>query len=324
MRLYFIQCIFIFAFLSGRTLAADPYTDGVNAISKMTGCFLVDYNYTETEALKPGYAIDKRVYDVNSVRSVKEWIYLETITPRRLRLQHILFATDLDGKVLEERMLKHQAEDWRFEAPFLYDFNAPDRWAAKPGVTPGAWMRSVTNLDDGLRYQCAAKWSGSNAYPEWSCDNYAPIPGRETRDMKRSDYNTLQRSTRIIVYGDSWLERQDNVKTVHDTERGQRTELAREAGKNWYVRLPEAECEAPRIFAKPRIAFWSLLRELWDETLDGAADFVEMKPKGASPRFVRIGEIEEKYISLDLSLPDVRAAAKRELLEIINEYRAKN
>src|SRR5918994_1843161 len=80
------------------------------------------------------------------------------------------------------------------------------------------------------------------AYPEWSCANYAPIPGRETRDMGRADYNALERSTRIVAYGDSWLERQDNLK-IADGASG-RAPLARETGKNWYVRLPDSQCAA--------------------------------------------------------------------------------
>ena len=32
--------------------------------------------------------------------------------------------------------------------------------------------------------------------------------------MGRREYHALQRHTRIVSYGDSWLERQDNVKTM--------------------------------------------------------------------------------------------------------------
>ena len=33
--------------------------------------------------------------------------------------------------------------------------------------------------------------------------------------MRRADYQALDRTQRIIAYGTSWLERQDNVKTIH-------------------------------------------------------------------------------------------------------------
>src|SRR5262245_10486754 len=271
---------------------------GFRALRGMTGCYLVDYSYVETESLRPGYVRDPRVYDVNRDKSVKEWISAEQLSPRRLRLQRILFATDLAGALRAGSELRHQSEDWEYEAPFLYDFVGPYRWDVRDlRGSPGRWTRRVTNLDDGLRYQCAAPWSSDTAYPDWSCSNYAPVPGRETRDMRRSDYNALARGTRIVVYGGSWLERQENVKTIH--AEGVRTPLVRETGKNWYVRLPDAECAAAQTFASPRQAFWALLREVWDSVLDGAGPFVETVPPGGPPRFMKVYEVEEDYIGRD-------------------------
>jgi hypothetical protein len=298
---------------------------GLQAVQRMAGCHLVDYSYVEVESLKPGYARDPRVYDVNRDKSAKEWITAETLSPRRIRLQRILFLTDLSGAVRAGTEIRHQSEDWEYEAQFLYDFTAPLTWQVRDlRTTPGLWTRRVTNLDDGLRYQCAARWRTDSAYPEWSCSNYAPIPGRETRDMGRSDYNTLQRGTRIVVYGadegGSWLERQENVKTIHGD--GGRTPLVRELGKNWYVRLPESECASARAFAEPRQPFWTLLRETWDRILDGRGPFVERAPAGQPPRFVKMFELEDEAIARDLSDPVAREATRERILEIIRDYRA--
>jgi hypothetical protein len=261
------------------------------------------------------------VYDVNRDKSAKEWITAEMLSPRRVRLQRILFLTDLRGVIREGSVIKHQSEDWEYDAPFLYDFVAPRSWQVRDlKATTGLWTRRVTNLDDGPRYQCAARWATDTAYPEWTCSSYAPIPGRETRDMKRSDYDTLDRTTRLIVYGQSWLERQDNVKTIHRD--GARTPLAREVGKNWSARLPDGECEAARAFAAPRQAFWGLVREVWDGVLAGTAPFVETAPPGQPPRFVRMYEVEEDYVGRDLSDPSVRRAARDRIVKVIEAYRA--
>ena len=304
----------------GAGAADDPLARGLVAIHSMAGCYLVDYSYVEIESLQPGYARDARVYDVNRDKSVKEWITAEVLSPRRVRLQRILFFTDLRGTVRDGSEIKHQTEDWEYDAPFLYEFVAPRTWQVRDlKPTPGLWTRRVTNLDDGLRYQCAARWMGDTAYPEWSCSNYAPIPGRETRDMPRVDYDALERTTRIIAYGQSWLERQDNVKTIHRD--GVRTRLAREVGKNWSVRLPESECEAARAFARPRQAFWRVLREVWDEVLTGAAPFIEKAPAGQPPRFVKMNEVEEDYVGRDLSDPALSRPARDRILKVIEAYR---
>lgn len=308
---------------------------GRNAVHSLTGCYLVDYSYTETESLQPGYSVDRRVYDVNGNKSVKEWIYADTIreseTSTLIKLQHILFASDLDGKVMVGSEMKHTGEEWEYNASFLYDFSGPNVWDVKT-LNSGLWTRKVTNLDDGLRYQCASTWnfgrlvgpvvgaSVNNAYPEWSCANYAPIPGRETRDMGRRDYQTLERNTRIIAYQSSWLERQANTKIIH--QNGVRTPLAKELGKNWYIRLNDSECAGARAFAEPRKPFWAALREVWEEILTGDRSFIEKSANGGVPRFMALGEIEEDYLERDLADPTVRVNAKSEIRRVIGEYRA--
>lgn len=301
--------------LLATTSSADQLETGLRAIQSQTGCYLVDYSYTETEGLKQGYERDKRVYDVNKNQSIKEWIYAENISPTRIRLQHILFGTDLAGNIMEGSFLKHQAEDWEFDAKYLYDFAKPLTWNVK-NLDSGLWTRRITNLDDGLRYQCASIWLEDNAYAEWSCNNYAPIPGRETRDMGRKDYNTLDRSTRIVAYGKSWLERQMNTKTIDKD--GMRTPLAKELGKTWYVRLPDEECEDAKSFATERKAFWSLLRETWDQVLDGHATYVEKTQ--TTPRYARMMELEEKVYLQNLNDPAVRKTVKDQILAIIGDY----
>jgi hypothetical protein len=299
----------------------DQLDRGRQAVLSLAGCYLVDYSYVETEGIRPGYARDPRVYDVNRDKSVKEWIWADALSERRIRLQRILFATDLGGAVRAGSLIRHQLEDWEYDAPFLYELVAPRRWQPRDlRAAPGRWTRRITNLDDGLRHQCAAPWRTDTAYPEWSCEGYAPIPGRETRDMGRADYDTLERRTRVIAYGGSWLERQDNVKTIHGS--GTRTALARETGKNWYVRLPDAQCAAGQAFARPRQAFWALLRETWDSVLTGDAAFVERTPAGEPPRFMKMYEVEERYVDRDLSDPEVRGAARRDILRVIEEYRS--
>ena len=308
------------------SLAADAADDGLArglaAIRSMTGCYLVDYNYVEVESLKPGYTRDPRVYDVNRDKSAKEWITADAVSSSRVRLSRVLFLTDLAGAVRAGTEIRHQTEDWEHGAPFLYDFVAPRTWQVRDlRATHDLWTRRVTNLDDGLRYQCAARWTADTAYPEWTCTSYAPIPGRETRDMKRNDYDALERTTRIIAYGQSFLERQDNVKTIHRD--GEKSPLAREVGKNWSVRLPDAECEAARAFAAPRRAFWNLSREVWDTVLDGTAPFVEKAPAGQPPRFVKMYEVEEAYVGRDLSDPSVRREASERILKVIEAYRVR-
>jgi hypothetical protein len=302
--------------------AQDAAADrGRAAVASLAGCYLVDYSYTETEALRAGYVRDARVYDVNRDKSVKEWIVAQPLSARRILLHRVLFATELGGALRPGSEIRHQTEDWEYAAPFRYDFAAPSRWEPRDlRGAPAQWTRRVTNLDAGLRYQCTAPWRTDTAYPEWSCANYAPIPGRETRDMGRRDYDALERDTRIVAYGGSWLERQANVKVVHRD--GVREPLARELGKNWYVRLPDAECASAAAFADRRRAVWDVLREAWDAVLDGRGAFVERVPPGQPPRFARIWTLEDEFLGRDLADQATRAELRDRILKIVDNYRA--
>lgn len=294
--------------------------DGAESIHQMAGCFLVDYNYVETQALKAGYHRNPRIYDVDRTKTVKEWIYAEDLSPHRIRLQHILFAVSPEGHVISGSELRHQAEDWDYKAASLYEYEGPSHWkSVSLDSAKNLWTRKITNLDDGLRYQCAAAWANRGDYSEWVCDNYAPIPGRETRDMKRKDYNALQRSTHLMIYGPSWLERQDNVKTID--KKGRRISLAREMGKNWYVRLPDSECEGVQAFVSKRQPFWSLEREVWDDVLSKGGDFLEKMPSGQPPRFAKMMDLEDRYLQKDLSQSATRSEARAQMLKVIQEYR---
>lgn len=133
------------------------------------------------------------------------------------------------------------------------------------------------------------------------------------------------RDPRIMVYGPaqggSWLERQDNVKTIHtDSGRGP---LVRQPGKNWYVRLPDAECAGARAFAERRRDYWALLRETWDGILDGSGPFTERAPAGQPPRFVKMFEVEDDAIARNLADPAVREAVRQRIRAVIEDYRAR-
>jgi hypothetical protein len=329
MKTLFASLTFMIAIMQGASAnaqALDSLQIGQKALHSMAGCYLVDFSYAETQSLKAGYAIDGRVYDVNRDKSVKEYIYIDDISPTRLHLQHVLFATGLDGQLMEGSQLKHTGEDWDFQAPFLYDFTAANTWAVKDirSTNAGQWTRKITNLDDGLRYQCSAPFLATTAYPEWTCSNYAPIPGRETRDMGRKDYDALERTTRLVAYGNSFLERQDNTKVI-DRTGGPHVSLAKETGKNWYVRLPDSECQAGRDFAQPRHDFWVVEREAWDQILIGDRPFVEKPASPGTPsRYYQMSELEETTLDQKANLadPSVRSGVAAQITKIIQDFRA--
>jgi hypothetical protein len=299
--------------------AANQLEVGKKTIRSFAGCYLVDFNYTETEGLAEGYQRDKRVYNVNGDKSVKEWIFVNEVSPTRLRVQHVLFMAGLDGKVEKETIMKHTGDEWEFNASHRYDFVAPLTWDVNR-ETKDLWTRRITNLDDGLRYGCSAAFS-DEAYPTWGCASYAPIPGRETRDMGRKDYNTMERFNKVVAFNSSWLEREYNTK-VSDNN-GVRTRIAKEEGRNFWIRLPDSDCADAKAFADQRKPFWDVTREVWDEVLDGTAPFREKAPARGASRYGEMMGIEDEFSTQDLSNPAVRAKAKDLVRATIEAFRVR-
>jgi hypothetical protein len=258
-------------------------------IKKMSGCFVVDYMFTETEAVQDGYTLDRRVYEVNQNKTTFEYVFPIQKSPTEFRLQHVLFVKNLSGEVVFT--MKHHGEDWSYEPDFLFDFVKPNVWLPVRS-SKGKWVRKVTNLDDGLRYQCAAPWNDSESPSKWSCSNFAPIPGRESRDMGRSDYNTLERNTDLVLYPNSFLERQNNLKV--ELENGEKNVLAKELGKTWYVRQPMKECGAAKDWASKRLAFWKLVMNEWEKVYATPQPVLELITPDGRPRFAALNELEEK------------------------------
>jgi hypothetical protein len=306
--------------LAGPTSLAGTFEKDKETILKQAGCYLVDYSFVETESLKPGYERDRRVYDANTVHSTYELIIPVQKSEREIRLQHVLFVRDqVTGNVTF--ILKHQAEDWAYGQEFRYDFVSRGLWrAVEIDEHQHQWTRKVTNLDDGLRYQCSSKWDHSKANPEWSCSNFAPIPGRETRDMKRSDYNTLDRSTRLIVYQDSWLERQNNIKTIQD-ESDKRVALARELGRTWYIKQPTSLCQEAQTFASQRSKFWEINMSVWDEILGARQEFSELAVVNVKTRYQLLSALEDESIQSLAHSNEQSELIKSKIKGIIEQFR---
>jgi len=291
------------------------------AILKQAGCYLVDYSWVETESLKEGYKTDGRVYDSNADKTTYELIVPIRKSANEIRLQHVLFLKDLKTGEVKGTM-KHHAEDWAFESDHHYEFISKGLWHSVPSTLRAGWTRKTTNLDDGLRYQCEAQWNFDNFHPEWNCANFSPIPGREIRDMGRKDYNTLDRKSRVIVYDSSWIERQDNVKTIQDANGG-KTPLAREHGRTWYIRQPDSACDEARDYAASKVTYWKVLMEVWEEYFAKGESWSEVASVNGLPRFVAMFAVEEKYSDLLRSNPELASSAKGEIRAIIEQYRVK-
>lgn len=305
-------------FASSRLQASPEQT--LDTIKNMAGCFVVDYSFSETKVLDANYQLDPRVYDVKGF-VVKELVKVVHESDQQIRLQHFMQADSHAGKT--KFMMRHHGEIWQKNPAYRYKylgrFGDSDRWDVETIDADDRWVRAVTNLDDGLRYQCQGTWAPNLAFSKFACKAFAPIPGRETRDMGRKDYNTLDRTTEVVIYNDSWLERQRNTKIQFSPD--QQQALVEEVGKIWSVRVPEEECHNVSQWADERQPFWDVLAEAWDEAYDGIRPFHEIKLVDGTTRSAKIDAVMKRSFGQNLSDPQKRQTLKEELLGIIEEHR---
>jgi len=285
---------------------ADTLEKDRAAIRASAGCFLVDYNYHEVESLLPDYKLDAREYHTSLNKdfvkfaqmysmldpaitpdkyqlNMKEKIWLRVDDENTIHLQHILFLTNKEGQL--DFVMKHHSERWRYEADRTFEYVGNTLW--KPTSvenTNGKWTREMTALDDSPRYSCTAAWDHTREFPTWTCANYSPIPGRESRDMDRSDYHGLDRIHSLTIYPNAWLDTQDNKK-VREVN-GERVPFVKEKGRNWYTRIPDADCNVVDSFIEERKGFWEITQGVWDELLQGEQGIYESKT--GAPRWMPI------------------------------------
>ena len=290
-------------------------------VSKLAGCFIVDYNYSETEVIDPEYPLDPRVYDVGKF-TVKELIKVVDQDDSQIRIQHYMQAENFAGRTIF--MMRHHGEVWRKNPSFRYKylgrFEGEDRWDVEHLDTDKEqWVREITSLDDGLRYQCLGKWKEGAYFPRFDCEAFAPIPGRETRDMGRGDYNTMERQSSVLLYQDSWLERQKNIKVQFSSANS--NPLVKELGKVWSVRVPMSECEQIASWAEERQSFWDVLASAWKDAYDGTRPFYEIKTVNGSTRSAKIAALMEQHYKTIGGNQELAEKVKAEIAAIIEAHR---
>ena len=139
--------------------------------------------------------------------------------------------------------------------------------------------------------------------------------------MKRHDYQALVRGTRLLVFPRSWVERQQNEKTLVADD-GARTPLAEEVGRTWYVRADDTQCKAAQAFARQHLPFWKLLEEVWSGYFAANTEWRDTPPGHGAPRWSKIDDVEDKYFHAGKATPEQRAAAAKEIRAIIDADRA--
>lgn len=242
------------AFLALAINTATAQTPDKN-INNLCGCFDVEFKYAETFSPNENYKFHER----ETISGGLELVFPVEASDKKIVLQHLLVITD---KVI----IKHWREDWTYENPIIWKYQGDKTWKKeiqKPEAVKGKWTQSIWEVSDEPRYQGTSEWVNVNGQNIWQSTTDAPLPRREY--SKRSDYNLLNRTNRIIITDTGYLHDQDNRKIIK--ENSSENLLVEEKGMNRYKKLDETTCNAAKVWWEKNKIYWEKVRAIWEEKI---------------------------------------------------------
>lgn len=249
--------------------AQDKLEQDRNAIKSLAGFYRVNFNYGEVTSPNPDYTFSKPYKS-----HAKEWAEIIVDEPKRIVIQHMLAIND-------STVIKHWRQDWTYEDPEIMLYTQDNAWkkaTLKPADIKGTWTQKVYQVDDSPRYQGYGTWSHVGGRDAWQSETDSPLPRRES--TVRSDYNVLNRGSRITITKDGWMFEQDNKK-INRTPQGDKV-LAVEKGYEEFTKIDPKPFAYAQSWWNIQKNFWGDVREVWaDLAKDSKADFkVHTKANG--------------------------------------------
>jgi hypothetical protein len=260
------------------------------AILAMAGGYRVTFDFLEVVRFDPALRADAPYQSWAT-----EYVFVAEDRGGFIALQHILAMRVLqpDGRISDPMVVRHWRQEWRHEAESLLVYEGANTWA--PRAVPaaeraGAWVQSVTQVDDSPRYAARGRWQHAEGVSTWLSDEtWRPLPRREF--SVRKDYDVLVGTNRHTVTADGWVQEENNLKFSSITKRS----LAREYGIARYERIRDYDFGAAERYFKRTEPFWAEVRAAWQEagqkrfTMRAQSDQAQL----FLPFFQRADELDE-------------------------------
>jgi hypothetical protein len=179
------------------------------AILRLAGHFRVDYTYTETQPLRPGYSPTPA-----SAAAAREVVLVVEDRATRIVLQHLLLVGT------PTLVVKHWREDWDYQPATLIEH--VDRQAWQRRTVPaerrgGRWSRSVFEADGAPRHAALGRWTHGPDGSQFEVPSPVLSP-KPRRELTRLDYELLWLQDRISVPAPpavGWKRTQQITKTLY-------------------------------------------------------------------------------------------------------------
>jgi hypothetical protein len=275
----------------------------------MAGGYRVTFDFLEVVRFDPALKIDAPYQSWGT-----EFVFVAEDRPGFVALQHVLAMRVLlpGGKVSEPMVVRHWRQEWRYEADRLLAYEGANTWAPREvplAARRGAWVQSVTQVDDSPRYAARGRWEHAAGVSTWISDEtWRPLPRREF--SVRKDYDVLAGTNRHTVMATGWVQEENNVKLVSASGR----QLAREYGVARYERIRDYDFDPARRYFERTEPFWAEVRAAWREA--GEQRFAMRAQSDQGQLFVPFFEYADKLAEgAAFDREDARGFVRRTLKE---------
>ena len=245
-----LKMIFCIALLF--TAAANAQVNsGSETVTKICGCFDVNFKYAETFSPVKDYQYHER----EEIHGGAELAFPIEVSEKKISIQHILIVSN-------SMVVKHWREDWNFENPVIWKYTDTKTWVKQllqPEQVKGKWTQTIWEVSDEPRYQGYGQFTNNNGQVLWQNTTDAPLPRREY--TVRSDYNILNRTNRLHITDSGYIHEQDNKKIIRKD--GIDKLLVEEKGINTYKRIASKECEVAKNYWEHNKAYWLKVESIW-------------------------------------------------------------
>lgn len=269
---------------------------GKASVEKLCGCYNVTFKYAETFSPNKDYKFHERETTTDAIELALPIVN----TNKRIVIQHLLVMGD-------SMVVKHWREDWTYENREQWNYTAKNTWEKvilPAAEVKGKWTQTVWEVSDAPRYQGAATWQVINGHTIWENTTDAPLPRREY--TKRSDYNILNRTNRLVLLPDGYNHVQDNKKVLRKD--GKDIVIAEEKGLNSYVAVPESNCAEGKKYWADYSGYWLQVEDAWTKLLSGKTKIQLTDGKGLMEDFFsqsekwKKGELKDAAVVINATL----------------------
>jgi hypothetical protein len=274
----------------------SDYERDRRAILAMAGPYRVSFDFLEVVRFDPALKPDAPYQSWGT-----EYVFVSEDRDNTIALQHILVMRVQmeDGKVSDPIVVRHWRQEWRYQPDSLLVYAGANTWtrrALNAEQRRGAWVQSVSQVDDSPRYSAVGRWQHNDGGSTWIGDEtWRPLPRREF--SVRKDYQVLVGTNRHTITPTGWVQEENNLKLVLGDDGMPRAKLpyiGREYGVARYEHVKDYDFTAGQSYFERTEPFWAEVRSAWRELAQQSPQFRLRAPVDQGKLFIAFFEYADE------------------------------